>query len=108
MTEPFDEALVEAMARAIYEADHDYVEDDPRTFWRSSEKGDHVWVEFVYLARAALAVAVPVLREREWERCAQIAVDCLAAFLEGSERPVKYAVGRHIAATIRAQGEGWR
>jgi hypothetical protein len=90
-----DDALVEAVRKALQSA---WIGGQRIRF--SDEYAD-------IMARAALAVAVPVVKERERGRCAKLAEDCVAAFLEAGDRPpVKKAVARHISATIRAQGEG--
>lgn len=109
-----DDALVEAVARAIAPVvgrdSYDFVVSFPdhqehRTL--IGKNGDYA-DQLRRAARAALAVAVPVVRERERERCAKIAESIYAAPWPSGGTAIHFTHEGHfdIARAIRAQGDG--
>ena len=116
MTEPFDEALVEAVAIARFAADDGCSINAAATLLLAGKGAEHhgdctneaqtcarcLYDHEMACARAALSIAVPRVREMERERCAKMA-DGMAQAVAGysSERVV-----HDLAAAIRQQGEG--
>lgn len=62
-----DEALVEAVAPAIYEADPEggYYEDDPSSYWMAEGFSEHVWTIWRATAREAIRALARTLAEGE-------------------------------------------